>query len=331
MSKHLSRFRAVRRPARTESQFAQIVVDETGQPHFPLSLFHLQMQHQLSEGTARSYLSTLLPYFTYLATDSWRRHRGDLWESEPDAVRESVRDYLVERLQCKVQPKQTYALVHLTAHSPSTVGVFLAALKHFYTLMIREQFYLHAHPLLDATALLLREQEKWTRMPRAPQHSGVEEPVTNSFPENFFRQPYEDWKVHLVDDPELGRTLLSGCHKAKRCLRDQIVVRLALETGGRIREILTLTVGDWRARGCNQEATTWSKGSYGRRVKILHFSSTTARMLRQYVNTDRARLDRQSRSLVIVIPYSCRNESTPTTTKLSKSTGIASAEYLASI
>jgi integrase len=80
-------------------------------------------------------------------------------------------------------------------------------------------------------------------------------------------------------------------------LRDQIVVRMAYESGARIREVLCLTVGDWRARGCSQEATTFNKGSRGRRVKVIRFSSETARMVRAYVNTERWRWDRQQRRL----------------------------------
>jgi integrase len=61
-------------------------------------------------------------------------------------------------------------------------------------------------------------------------------------------------------------------------LRDQIVVRMAYESGARIREILRLTVGDWRKRGGKQEAWGFSKGSHGRRVKVIRWSAETSRM-----------------------------------------------------
>ena len=257
------------------------------------------MQQQLSDGTARTYLMCLLPYFTYLTTDEWRKQREDQWNSRPDAVQESVRDYLVYRLGCKVQPKSTYAYVKLTAQSPSTVRLFLAALKQFYAVMIREGYYSHSNPLLDVTSRLLREieREESGGRHRMPQSSGVEEPTTNHFSANFFRLAHDQWEVQPVDDPELGKKLVGGFAPANLCLRDQIVVRLILETGARIREVLRLTVGDWRARGCNQEARACSKGSRGRRVKTLRFSSTTARMLRQYLNTDRLQLDLEQRRL----------------------------------
>ena len=80
-------------------------------------------------------------------------------------------------------------------------------------------------------------------------------------------------------------------------LRDQLVVRIAYESGARIREILRLTVGDWRKRGGKQEAWAFSKGSHGRRVKVIRWSAQTSRMLLAYVNTERMAIDCQSRRL----------------------------------
>lgn len=162
-----------------------------------------------------------------------------------------------------------------------------------------EGCYTYTNPLLDATTRLLREleREEGVGEHRMPQISGVEDPITTYSSENFFRVGKNEWEVHPVDDPELGKKLVESCAQAKLCLRDRIVVRMTLETGARIREILTLTVGDWRARGCNQEARACSKGSWGRRVKTIRFSDTAAKMLRQYINTDRAALDQELRHL----------------------------------
>ncbi len=49
------------------------------------------------------YLNVLLPYFAYLTTDDWRRHRGDRWDGPREAVQESVRDYLVYQLACPLR------------------------------------------------------------------------------------------------------------------------------------------------------------------------------------------------------------------------------------
>jgi hypothetical protein len=46
-----------------------------------------------------------------------------------------------------------------------------------------------------------------------------------------------------------------------------------------------------------REATTFSKGSHGRRVKFLRFSSETAKLLRRYFDGERRRLDPQKQTL----------------------------------
>ncbi|HYU73966.1 MAG TPA: site-specific integrase [Ktedonobacteraceae bacterium] len=300
MSTHIQKFRIIRRPVTVNSAFSRGVVDAVGRPHLPLTTFYHRLTQQLADGTARTYLNSLLGFFTYLTTDSWRLQRGDQWNSPPDAIQEAIRDFLVEWLHCKVQPKNTYAFVTLTAHSPNTIRLFLAALKQFYAIMIWEQQYSYTNPLLDVATRFLHELEREEgagRRHRMPQVSGVEDPVTVHPSENFFRLAKDPWEVTPVDDPTLGKTLVEGFSKAGLYLRDQIVIRMALESGARISEILQLTVGDWRALGCNQEARACSKGSRGRRVKRLRFSSTTARMLRQYLNTDRVALDLEQRRL----------------------------------
>ena len=292
-------FRYVSKPEGVTSCYPLLVVDVDGNPHLPLTQFYVKAKQWLSQGTARTYLNSLLPYFTYVTTDAWRRQRGDQWDSPPEDVQQCVRDYLMYRLGCQVRPKETYAQVSLTAQSPNTVHIFLSALKLFYTVMLQEGRYVHLHPLLDASTRLLREveREEGRGHSRMPQISGVEEPSTLYPSENVFRLKKEEWTVHPVEDPGLGRKLVQSCTKAGFCLRDQIVVRMALETGARIREILQLTIGDWRALGCNQEVRALSKGSRGRRVKRLRFSSTMARMVRQYLNTERAKLDLEGRRL----------------------------------
>jgi uncharacterized membrane-anchored protein YhcB (DUF1043 family) len=289
-------FRLVRRPAGIESRYAVLVVDGKGIPHLPLTTFYQHIQQHLSDGAARTYLNSLRPYFSYLTTDPWRQQRGDRWDSDPEAVQESVRDYLLRHLGCKVRRHQMYEEVSLTAHSPSTVRIFLAALKQFYLVMSQVGWYAHPHPLLDTTTQLLLEVEPEEQPPTSkratmPQQSGVEEPGEYRPSENLFRLAKDEWVPHPIDDPDLPKHLMAGFKRAKLCLRDQIVVRMAFESGARIGELLCLTVGDWRTRGGNQEARACSKGSRGRRVKIIRFSPETARMLRQYTNTDRAALD----------------------------------------
>jgi len=302
MTQRTHAFHVIQRPPGSISQYSRIVVDECGRPHLPLTRFAQWMYQGFSDGTARTYLNVLLPYFTYLATDSWRQQRRDLWDSPPEAIQESVRDYLVHQLHCKVRPQTTYAVVFQTAQSPSTVRIFLSALKKFYSVAQQEGRYLYSHPLTDTTRCFMQGMEREERgitQPRArmPQVSGVEEPRSRRDSENYFRLADGEWVPHPIDDPTLHKRLLEGVTRAHLCLRDQIVIRIAYESGARIREILRLTVGDWRKRGCSQEATAFSKGSRERRVKVIRFSPETARMLNEYVNTQRRSLDPERRRL----------------------------------
>jgi hypothetical protein len=70
-------FHAVPRPKGVTSRYSLVVVDGAGRPHLPLTRFYDLALQGLSDGAARTYLNMLLPYFAYLATDDWRRHRGD--------------------------------------------------------------------------------------------------------------------------------------------------------------------------------------------------------------------------------------------------------------
>ena len=125
MSKETYRYRIVPRPRGVSSPYALLVVDGDGIPHLPLTRFYLEMQEGFSEGTARTYLTVLLPYFTYLTTDHWRQHREDRWDSEPEAVRASVRDYLLHKLRCKVRRQSLHEVVMLTIHSPTNCATRL--------------------------------------------------------------------------------------------------------------------------------------------------------------------------------------------------------------
>src|SRR6266566_3497988 len=295
--KTIHQFRVVRRPADVVSRYDAIVVDGSGMPHQPLTIFYHEIQPYVADGTARTYLSSLLPYFEYLTTNSWREHRADQWDSEPEAVRQCVRDYLVEQMHCKARPKDLYQLIQLSAKSPSTVQVFLSALKQFYHVARRLKWYSYPHPLIDSVSHLLQEikaeeQRAAGVRPRMPQQSGVEEPMRQFTSDNYFKLVQGQWVPQPIDDPDLHLQLRQGFTQARFCLRDQIVVRMAYEAGARIREILRLTVGDWRKRGAKQEAWAFSKGSHGRRVKVIRWSAETSRMLLAYVNTERITFDR---------------------------------------
>src|SRR5262249_38446706 len=107
-------FHMVRRPEGIVSQFEQIVVDGQGHPHLALTRLYQHLREALSHGTASTYLMALLPYFSFLETDPWRAARQDRWDSPPESVREAVRDYLLQKLHCKVRRYGMYEMVRLS-------------------------------------------------------------------------------------------------------------------------------------------------------------------------------------------------------------------------
>src|SRR6266571_2517722 len=289
-------FHIVQRPEGIVSQFELVVVDGKGHPHLALTRCYQQLRQELSDGTARTYLMALLPYFSFLETDHWRQQRQDRWDSPPESIRESVRDYLLQQLHCKVRRYGMYEMVALSAQSPSTVRVFLSALKRFYSSALFASEYPHAHPLTNPVVHLLQEVDQEEvdvrhARPKMPPESGIEEPQRKRSSDNYFRLVDKKWMPEPIDDPALHLRLITGFEQARVSRRDQIVIRMAYESGARITELLTLTVGDWRKRGAGREAAACNKGSHGRRVKVIRFSAETAKLLHGYVQEDRPRFD----------------------------------------
>ncbi len=251
-------FHIVRRPEGIVSQFERIVVDGQGHPHLALTRLYQQLRQELSDGTAHTYLSALLPYFTFLDSDPWRQQRQDQWDSPPESVREAVRDYLLQKLHCKVRRYGMYEMVVLSAQSPSTVRVFLSALKRFYAGALLASEYLHEHPLTSPVIHLLEKiDEEDAEIPRSrpkmPPESGIEEPQRKRTSDNYFRLVDKEWIPEPIDDPSLHLHLSNGF--------------------------------------------TQAKGSHGRRVKVIRFSMETAKLLHSYVNDDRVRVDPRYRTL----------------------------------
>src|SRR5258708_18002009 len=95
----------------------------------------------------------------------------------------------------------------------------------------------------------------------------------------------------LLNDPYLYDRLLEAAEQAHLFLRDQIIVRMACESGAHIHEILRLTVGDWRTHGCEQEVLSFNKSKRDQHVKLLCFSPQTRELLFRYIDGERKQHD----------------------------------------
>ncbi len=230
MMTQIKGFHIVRRPEGIVSQFDVLVADGSGRPHLALTRFYQRFLQELSHGAARTNLMALLPYFSFLETDHWRRQRNDRWDSPPECIREAVHDYLLQRLHCKVRRYGAYELVALSAQSPSTVRVFLSALKWFYTSAVYAGEYLHGHPLINPVVQILQDadqdgERQARHRPKMPPESGIEEPCRKHSSDNYFRLVNQEWVPEPIDDPALHSHLVAGFAQAHLSRRDQIVIR----------------------------------------------------------------------------------------------------------
>jgi integrase len=289
-------YRFAIRPAAVEHAHPVLVFDGHDRLHLPLTEFAKDARARVSMSTALAYVRSLLPFFTDLDTQGGGD--GPRWNRPPAEVRRAVDDYLVRRLRCHVRAHRAgFQLVAITAGTRSTVRVFLSALKLFYRTMQTTGAYAFPNPMEDPVRGAatpgderLDEDSAW---PRMPDISGVAAPRrTPRLSDSYFKLVGDAWLPQIVDDPSLPARVLAGgrCLPGWR-LRDECVTRVLFESGGRVSEVTGLTLADWVARGMLQEATTFSKGSRGVRVKFLRFSSDTAKLLRRYIDDERRTLD----------------------------------------
>lgn len=279
-----------------------LVFDGRDRLHQPLTLFAKESAKHVSEKTTRVYLRAVLAFFSFLDQDAWQVRASTRWDSPPERLREAVTDYLSQNLQCKVREHPSgFRRVFHTSVKRSTVGVFLSGLKLFYRVMSRRGLYPHDNPLIDVSqaALVAAAGNKLIEgdgPPPMPERSGVQSPSGRPDPkrrlsDSFFKLDGERWIPQVIDDPEFRQRVLEGGKLAKWRMREDVVTSLLFDTGARISEVVGQTLGDWYALGMRREATAFSKGSHGRRVKFLRFSNGTARLLRRYFNGDRRKCD----------------------------------------
>lgn len=191
------------------------------------------------------------------------------WEASPVQVRRAIEEYLIQRLQCKVQAHhQGWKFVAITTGVRNTIRVFLAAVKLFYQIMNLRQFYPHLNPLIEpvsATVATVQARLEQEEAPRMPDQSGVVQPRSkpkHRLSDNYFKLEHDDWVPQILDDSKLPAVILEGGKhlplKYTR-LRDEVVTWLLFETGARISEVTGIMLSDWAILGThNKRRTTHS-------------------------------------------------------------------------
>ncbi len=307
------------RPQGVEHQHPYLVFDSQDRLHLPLTIFGKEISQRLAPKTVQTYLYAILPWFSYLESDVWQCHAGNTWDASPRQIRLAVEDYLVSKLRCKVQPHQYgWRFVAMTDGNQNSLRIFLSALKLFYQIMIARGSYPFLNPMIEPISATVAAvtarfgQEEGT--PRMPDLSGVEssqKKPAHRLTDNYFRLQHEEWTPQILDDAKLPALILEGGKhlpfKHTR-QRDEVVTWLLFETGGRISEVVGLTLGDWASQGTHTKARTFNKGSLGRRTKTLSFHEDTVVLLRRYFDEERIHFDLHGHSLDLYLELAARKQ-----------------------
>src|SRR6266571_175328 len=107
-----------------------------------------------------------------------------------------------------------------------------------------------------------------------------------------------EWERALLDDPDLFDRLLSAAKRAQLPLRDNLIVLMACRFGVCIRDILRLTIGDWRACGRRLEILVHRQASRRQVFGMLLLRPDTASSLRGYIHGEGEEYDPEHRDLL---------------------------------
>lgn len=292
-----------KRAGAPDGRYELLIVDRDGKPVSPLCEWYRLRKQPGPNGTRRTYLNFLQPFFAYLLL------HGSAWKAAPEQIRHSVKAFLLEDLSCQVSRDTDldgYRLT-LTGSSPlsaSSLRVLLAAIRDFYAVMAEAGLYAYENPMCSQMLQRWkRERMKSVANHGAPDHAGTRsesryEP--NKQPTAFFRQRRgESWKPDItLTSEQIQQQMNIGLDWMTRhatTQRDRLVLMILRETGARLSEILSMTAGGYRKAKDPYQAYITNKGSYGREEKLIRLSQPIEAALVQYVRTERAKLDPQRR------------------------------------
>src|SRR5258708_22427412 len=138
---------------------------------------------------------------------------------------------------------------------------------------------------------MTREPYNFHLFPHLPERS-------NKGNHRYSQRP--EWVTKLLECPDLPNRLLAAGESVEFCLRDQVIVRLVCDSGARPTEVIQLSIGEWRTRGCQQQILIASQSRRDQGAKILHFHPVTAKLLFSYINGERKQYDLQHRELKLL-------------------------------
>jgi integrase len=295
-------------------RYEVLVFDGAGDVIVALNEWHRLMRGYGARRTRDTYLAALRPWFGFLA------QRGYAWNARPDQVREYTRQFLLET-GCVLQRGRVEGwfvrATDQTPLSPNGLHVLVAALRNFYDVMIRgvwvpedrrsSPLYPYENPMYSRLLLAWRrEHRKWLRNAGAPDRAGIRsEPRADTArePVGFFQVKRPPLEPPVARDAEAVRqVILAGVRYMmdQAAARESVILRLLLESGARVSEVLGLTAGGLRdahspGSGLQVAALVRNKGAHERAKPIWFSDDTRARLLR-YLARERSRHDPRGRT-----------------------------------
>jgi integrase len=289
--------------------YERLVFGREGQLIVPLNEWFRLMYGTGAARTRDTYLAVLRPWFGFLD------QHGFEWNARPDAVREYTRLFLVEAGCALKRGRVDGWFIQATNQSPiSSNGLHLliAALRSFYTVMRQGVFdpedqrfhplYAYENPMYSPVLLAWRaEHRKWVRNAGAPDYAGIRsESRAESARQavGFFQVKRQPLEPPVARDAEGTRlAILAGVrymieHAAPR---EAVILRMLLESGARVSEVLALTAGGLRRAqnpkiGIDVTALVRNKGEHTE-SKAIWCSADTRDQLRRYIARERSKMD----------------------------------------
>jgi hypothetical protein len=123
-----------------------VIVDSAGSPLSHLTEWYRLRKQPGGNGTRRTYLNFLLPFFAYVLK------KQSAWNGEPEHIRSLVKAFLRDEVACRVAPDRDaegYSM-QLSGASPlaqSSLRVLCAALRDFYVVMADAGLYAYSNPM----------------------------------------------------------------------------------------------------------------------------------------------------------------------------------------
>jgi integrase len=295
-------------------RYERLVFDANDQLVVPLNEWYLLMKGTGVARTRDTYLAVLRPWFGFLAKHGYQ------WNARPEAVREYTRLFLLEA-GCALRTGRVEGwFVQATNRSPISANglhLLIAALRSFYTVMVRGVFdsedqryhplYAFDNPMYSKVLVAWRsEHRKWIRNAGAPDHAGIRaESRADSArqPVGYFQVRVQPLEPPVARDSESTRlAILAGVRYMidHAPAREAVILRIMLESGARVSEVLALTARGLRMAhnpkiGIDVAAFIRNKGDHTL-AKPIWCSADTRDQLHRYIARDRSQLDPHRRT-----------------------------------